>query len=130
MKIAFALASCVVLAGCNAGGPAPSAQTPQAAPFTLTAAHMKTIQAGLRSSLKDPDSARFGTMRAVKDAKGDVIVCGYVNAKNSFGGYTGDQPFLGTLSEAPALFLVAMFGGTDSERFAVRKVCGEYGLPV
>lgn len=130
MKKFFAIASIIALAGCAAGGPAPTAQAPQAAPFALTAAHTKTIQAGVRSSLKDPDSARFGAMRAAKDTKGAVVVCGFVNAKNSFGGYTGDQPFVGTLSEAPALFLVAMFGGTDSERFAVRKVCAEHGLPV
>ena len=40
--------------------------------------------------LKDPDSAKFGTV-VVTDSG---IVCGYVNAKNSFGGYTGEKPFI------------------------------------
>lgn len=40
--------------------------------------------------LKDPDSAKFGQIVA----RDSGIVCGYVNSKNSFGGYTGDKAFI------------------------------------
>jgi hypothetical protein len=39
-------------------------------------------------------------MVASKDAKGRVLVCGFVNAKNSLGGYAGMSPFIGNLIEA------------------------------
>ena len=45
------------------------------------------MQEAVLSSLKDPDSAKFGKMTRVKD-KG---ACLTVNAKNALGGYTGDQ---------------------------------------
>jgi len=43
----------------------------------------------VRERLKDPDSAHFG--RSTVNAAG--IVCGSVNAKNSFGGYSGTSAF-------------------------------------
>lgn len=45
--------------------------------------------------LKDPESAEFGTI-FVRDAGGIVSACGSVNAKNGFGGYTGDKSFIVT----------------------------------
>lgn len=46
----------------------------------------------LIARLKDPESARLGParyVRAVCDEAAYDIVCGSVNARNSFGGYTG-----------------------------------------
>lgn len=40
--------------------------------------------------LNDPDSAKFGKI-VVKESG---VVCGYVNAKNTFGGYTGEKEFV------------------------------------
>ena len=45
-------------------------------------------KATILTMLKDPDSARF---RDIKSS-GDVL-CGMVNARNGFGGYTGFVPF-------------------------------------
>jgi hypothetical protein len=49
-------------------------------------------------ALKDPDSAHFGNawveQKASYDPKVMGIVCGQVNAKNSFGGYTGLKDFI------------------------------------
>ena len=45
------------------------------------------LQAVVRASLKDPDSAKFGNVMFVNDSK----ACVGVNAKNSLGGYTGEQ---------------------------------------
>jgi len=45
------------------------------------------------NSLKDPGSANFRNVRVIRkpDRK---LVCGDVNGKNSFGGYSGYQPFM------------------------------------
>lgn len=43
----------------------------------------------VRESLKDPQSAQFSSVYAAWSTE----VCGNVNARNSFGGYTGDQAF-------------------------------------
>jgi hypothetical protein len=40
--------------------------------------------------LKDPDSAKFGEFKIVDGTDGKYA-CQVVNAKNSMGGYTGDQ---------------------------------------
>lgn len=43
--------------------------------------------------LKDPGSAQFRNLYVVRLTKG-MAVCGEVNAKNSYGGYTGFQHFV------------------------------------
>jgi hypothetical protein len=71
-------------------------------PVILTEAQIAAVKAYVAESLKDPESARF---RGIK-ATGEVfphkdtglptfsgIVCGYVNAKNSYGAYVGMMPF-------------------------------------
>jgi hypothetical protein len=44
----------------------------------------------VKAQLKDPDSAKFRDIKPLDD-KGSV--CGWVNAKNSYGGYTGFSVF-------------------------------------
>ncbi|KZC80925.1 hypothetical protein AYR46_08395 [Sphingobium yanoikuyae] len=46
--------------------------------------------AGVRHSLKDPESARFEGLQAYSEAR---VACGKVNAKNSMGGYVGNEEF-------------------------------------
>lgn len=45
----------------------------------------------VRAKLKDPDSARF---EQVTHNRQNDVVCGWVNAKNSLGGYTGRKLFM------------------------------------
>ncbi|EOL9019488.1 hypothetical protein ACP6QU_001066 [Cronobacter dublinensis] len=46
----------------------------------------------VRDTLKDPDSAKFdSSFHAVGEMDG--YVCGRVNAKNSYGAYTGKKPY-------------------------------------
>jgi len=45
----------------------------------------------IRRDLRDPESARFRDVRRNTE-KG--AVCGYVNAKNGYGGYVGEAPFI------------------------------------
>lgn len=44
--------------------------------------------------MKDPESTKFKeTYQAYKLSNGDIAVCGEVNGKNSYGGYTGYTPY-------------------------------------
>jgi hypothetical protein len=47
-------------------------------------------EVNVKSMLTDPESAQFKDMKARTDIK---VVCGYVNAKNKFGGYVGFRRF-------------------------------------
>lgn len=49
-------------------------------------------KATLTESMKDPDSTRISDLKRVSSDSSD-LVCGQVNSKNSFGGYTGKKPF-------------------------------------
>ena len=55
-------------------------------------------KAKVREVLKDPESARFGEVWAAGDSQ--YVACGYVNARNSFGGYTGEELFVATVGGA------------------------------
>ncbi len=57
---------------------------------------LESIKSRTADKLKDPESARFKNLRFV-DYKGGKLICGEVNAKNSYGGYVGFAPFLATL---------------------------------
>lgn len=134
MRNILAIAAVTLLAGCaSTGGPA-SRSEPIGVPYVLTAAETKVVEEGVRGDLKDPNSAMFGRMVATR-APADptsTTVCGFVNAKNSFGGYTGDKPFMGLMasdeSGKPLFFRVTGMGGTDTETMAVMMVCRDYGV--
>lgn len=94
------------LVGCATPRPA-SMPTPapkeQAAPFAPTAfivesdkARIGSLLNNVRNKLKDPESARFyGVYMTKRNAKQESPnVCGYVNSKNSYGGYVGKTRFL------------------------------------
>ncbi|MAR55992.1 MAG: hypothetical protein CMM93_02310 [Rickettsiales bacterium] len=49
---------------------------------------------GLEKRLKDPDSAEYRNVR-YNGGQPHSAVCGEVNSKNSYGGYTGFVPFFG-----------------------------------
>lgn len=56
---------------------------------------MRTAQATMQATLKDPESAQFSDV-VVSRVSGVPVVCGFVNAKNGFGGFTGRKGFLVT----------------------------------
>ena len=62
-----------------------------------SSATISAVRREVTRRLKDPQSAIFGEFRSVtfvEDGEQRIAVCGGVNAKNSFGGYTGEQIFL------------------------------------
>lgn len=58
------------------------------APLAACSSMKNGAEAAVRESLKDPDSAKFGEFYYNKKTKKGCLT---VNAKNSMGGYTGDE---------------------------------------
>lgn len=54
-------------------------------------------QQGLSDKLKDPESVKYQNVRAVVfdyAKEHHTLICGRLNAKNSYGGYVGYKPFV------------------------------------
>ena len=62
-------------------------------PYTVSDRQMKAIEEAIGRELKDPYSAVYEGLRASVDSVEMVHVCGFVNAKNSFGAFSGRTPF-------------------------------------
>ncbi|WP_425099179.1 hypothetical protein [Tropicibacter sp. S64] len=86
----------------------------------------RTVKSEVRERLKDPSSAEFGTIKAAQD--GHIItVCGFVNAKNSYGAYTGRKPFYGMLTQSRGFSVIAL-GGSEGEVTATFTICERRGI--
>jgi hypothetical protein len=99
-------------------------------PTVLTDSQLRSIHQAVREKLKDPESARFGRIVAGKDTKDIISVCGLVNARNGFGGYTGETPFLGIFigNATKSIFFPVKIGGAGFDTPAVISVCKQKGL--
>jgi hypothetical protein len=120
------------IAAAPAVPPAPAAPAaPAALPrVVLTEPQINIIQAGVKNSLKAP-SVVFGRMLAAADAKGGIVVCGYVNPTGGDGG-TGIQPFTGVLigNGDNRNFVPVSFGRDDVEKRQTMQVCAGQGIPL
>ena len=109
----------------------PPTHTPGAGiPITLTSTQQKAVRAGVAKGMKDPESARFGDkMAGAKKADGTITVCGYVNGKNSYGGYVGMSPFIGILADtSDGPFGLVDIGSSAKDHAVVIKLCRDSGL--
>lgn len=110
MRFAAIAIACLLVGACNTTGTTTgTAAAPKPAPpkegvvekavvARLTAAELATIKSTVARQLKDPESARFGKIYAQLNTGNHIkTVCVFVNARNSFGGYTGEQPVAGSL---------------------------------
>lgn len=73
----------------------------------------RAVKEAVRNRLKDPESARFEGLDTFL-VDGARITCGYVNAKNSYGGYVGRTRFWTTGSDT-AVQDVAIANGETRE---------------
>jgi hypothetical protein len=71
--------------------PAPPVQ-PAAAPAQPD--YFLRAQQVMSEGMRDPDSVKFRNLFEGNGLSGRKTVCGEVNAKNGFGGYTGMKPFI------------------------------------
>jgi hypothetical protein len=134
VKHTLIIAIFLAAAGCAAPGvgqreidPSKSAFQPTSL-IALTEKQLLAVRAATTKSLKDPESARFGRIIAGKRADGFIMVCGYVNARNSFGGYIGEVPFDGLMQADPPTFMVAGMGGPEDKTAQVLEGCRRSGL--
>ena len=64
---------------------------------SATASQLRSFQTAVAAQLRDPSSAQFRYLRVVKHSDGTNALCGQLNAKNGFGGYTGYAFFYASL---------------------------------
>lgn len=95
MRTITALASVLTLTACAPKPPPPSPEQQAVA----------AAESAVRAGLRDPDSARFSQVWTVKAAPSGLTVCGYVNARNGFNGYSGPQRFYVYPGSAQAIIL-------------------------
>jgi hypothetical protein len=135
IRVAFGFIGMAILSSCQTS--APSEHKAEAAentkPYSLTTSESKAVETGVRSVLKDPTSPLFGSMTGRMSDAGVVTVCGLVNAKNSYGGYTGDQPYIGIIggngTDKPG-FVVAAMGGSETDTKVVQIMCSKFGIVI
>ncbi len=83
----------VAITGCVSQPPGTSTPAVTWTKDSATGNEKKIAKEKVTSQLKDPESARYGEIWALNGSNGHRTVCGYVNAKNSYGGYTGEKTF-------------------------------------
>ena len=128
MRYLAAATALIALAGCMGN------QIEAGIPAQLTAKQIKIVDAGVRQALKDPKSARISGLSVSRDRKfADMfMVCGYVNGRNSYGGYTGDVPFYGHLTDFGGGFKFDLggIGDVGDSNYGIRLVCAKSGAPI
>ena len=87
--IAAAIASTVLCACAVQPVATPPVRLPTVA---MTPEIADAAETSVKGELRDPTSAQFSGLTALQD-EGSIDVCGFVNARNGFGGYTGAVPF-------------------------------------
>lgn len=126
-----AVAAVVVLSGC-AG---PDVATMKAADYGPYPADYQAVIADYHAhTLKDPESARVqylggpvkGYIKAnpiARDATYGYLVCMDVNAKNSFGGYTGNERTAVFIRDGKVMRYVNASAGDDVAAGMVKSMC-------
>ena len=87
------------------------------------------IEDAVRMQLKDPESALFESIRTTTDESGAMYACGFVNSKNSYGGYVGRTPFLVRQAKGSRSYS-AFIAQNSQARQQVLRTCRERGLRI
>ena len=106
----LAVSALLMLSACGGSGGveqvSSAPQTPEYQKIKVSNATISAVRKAVRKNLKDPSSAKFGAYRSLTytEVETDGIfkvagqkvtaVCGKINAKNSYGGFTGEKLFL------------------------------------
>ena len=99
-------------------------------PLGLTPLQQEAVVAGVRPWLKDGGSAQFGELRAARNSRGHITVCGTVDGRNSAGRLVGLSPFVGVLqgTTAAPTFVLVEIGSLAADRAIVQQLCHESGV--
>ena len=126
LRVVAITSAAFLLAGCGAGQ-LTEVQLQPLQSLPLSTEQIAMVQNAVKFSLQDPVAAQFGIIKGGKDQNGKVVVCGLVNAKNNFGGFTG-MTFTGEINSGA--FKVAAMGDIADVSLAIQQVCGKQGLLV
>jgi hypothetical protein len=91
----------------------------------LTDAEKQMFMDAVKERLKDPDSAQFRWM-PMRDPPKEEMYCGMVNAKNSYGGYSGFSPFQAMLIGEPHKAAIVISMGNSDARVTA-SLCADNG---
>ena len=97
-------------------------------PHTLSDAEIVSVQTGIQSFRKDLDAPRFRGFRAARSADGQIYVCGWMNSRNSHGGYSEEQPFIGTLFGGQ--FVPDRLGKDQAQASTIFSECQRRGVGI
>jgi hypothetical protein len=143
-KAKLSLVLCGLLAGClQQSDPAylpvslqpPYADIPEVPPGTpiepgmpvnLDPRQQEAVVAAVSKWMKDPASASFGSLSAVKLRQGRVAVCGEVDGRNSAGAYTGMSRFVGVMIGGD--FVVVGIAQNGKPRAEIDSICQRSGI--
>ena len=115
---------------CSTGDPnSPAPAILQGAPVKIEPRQQEIVILGVTKWLKEPGSASFGGMQGVRDPRGSLVVCGWIDGRNGVGAYRGMAPYIGLLTgpKDTGEFIVVGIGGTARERGEVISLCTEVG---
>ena len=146
-KARASLALAALLAGCLQADPAylpvalqpPYSDLPDAPPGTtiepgrpikLDPRQQEAVVAAVSKWMKEPATASFGALNAVRSRQGKIVVCGEVNGRNSAGAYPGMAPFVGVMVGKPATpeFIVISIAQSGQPRAEVQAICQQSGI--
>lgn len=99
-------------------------------PVKLDPRQEEAIIAGVGKWMKDPRSASFGAISAVKLRQGRLAVCGDVDGRNSAGVYTGVSRFVGVMMGTPREpeFVVVRIAQSGEARDEIDSICQRSGI--
>jgi len=114
-----------------AGLPVPPPDTPavRGTPVKLDAVQQEAVVMGVLKWMKEPHSAAFGDIGAVRNRNGSITACGEVNGTTPAGIHAGMTPFIGVLMGKLARpeFVTVEIGALRSQRADVEALCRESG---
>jgi hypothetical protein len=147
VKARASLAFCGLLAGCLQADPAylpvalppPYDTLPDAPqgttvepgmPIKLDPRQQEAVVAEVTKWMKEPGTASFGALNAVKTRQGKIVVCGEVNGRNSAGAYPGMAPFVGIMVGRPVApeFIVISIAQSGQARTEIQAICQKSGI--
>ncbi|PBB35908.1 hypothetical protein CK221_18080 [Mesorhizobium sp. WSM3868] len=123
------------LCACAATTPLPDSSGQRVDSIPVSLALDEIITAGVRQHLKDPVSAKFGTMLAGErtlNGRQEIVVCGFVDDKRSAGGSRDGKAFIAKVypDAGNSFELVAMSGESPNAGLAVAGACRSAGLAI
>ena len=66
-------------------------------PVSLDARQRQAVVVSVVKWMKDPASVQFSGIKAIRNSRSLITVCGLVNGRNTAGSHVGMSPFVGVL---------------------------------